>query len=328
MGGAAGLPPLLANRGVDPAPLLAEAGLAPGAFADPDNVVPFAALCRFARIASERTGMTDIGLRACTRTGLPALGILGYLVANSESVERGLAALQEFLRVHDQGATSYVLREGDTAVLGYEVLTPGVPGADQMTFGALAIAANILRGLCGGDFRLREATFAWRAPKDVSLFRSFFNAPVRFDAERSALAFDARWLAVRVDNADPYIRRVLAEKIGDQMMASREHAGDRVGRVVRSLVAAGRFSIGDVAASFAMSRRSLARRLRENGTRFRDLLEDARFRQAQGLLRSSAVPIAEIAARLGYSDAATFTRAFRRWAGTSPGEWRKKGGTI
>jgi AraC-like DNA-binding protein len=328
VGGAAALLPLIADRGIDPDPLLAEVGLSSSAFADPDNVVPFAALCRFAKLASERTGLTDIGLRACTRAGLPALGVLGYLVANSESVERGLAALQEYLHIHDQGATSYVVREGDTAVLGYEVLAPGVPGADQMTFGALAIGANILRGLCGSGFRLREVTFACGAPKDVSLLRTFFNAPVRFDAERSALAFDARWLAARVNGANAYIRRVLAEKVSDQIMASREHVEERIGRVVRSLVAAGKFSIDDVAASFAMSRRTLARRLRENGTRFRDLLEDARFRQAQGLLRSSAVPIAEIAARLGYSDTATFTRAFRRWAGTSPGEWRKNGRTI
>ncbi len=326
VGGAAGVLPLIAERGIDPASLLVEAGLSPGAFADPDNVVPFASLCRFIEIAGKRSGLTDIGLRACTGVGFPALGVLGYLVANSESVERGLAALQEFLHVHDQGATSYLVREGDTAVLGYEVLTPGIPGADQMTFGALAIGANILRGLCGDGFRLREASFAFGAPRDVSLFRSFFKAPVRFDADRSALAFDARWLAARVDGADAYIRGILADRIGDRMAASPEAAADRIGRVVRSLVAAGRFSIDDVAASFAMSRRTLARRLGESGTCFRDLLEDARFRQARGLLRSPAIPIAEIAARLGYSDTATFTRAFRRWAGTSPGEWRKSGG--
>ena len=88
-------------------------------------------------------------MRACTNTGLAALGLLGYLVANSASVGRGLAALQEFLQVHDEAGTAYFAGEGDSAVLGYEVLAPGVPGADQLTFGALAIAANVLRSLCG-----------------------------------------------------------------------------------------------------------------------------------------------------------------------------------
>jgi hypothetical protein len=80
-------------------------------------------------------------------------------------------------------------------VLGCEGLAPGVAGADQVRFGALAIAANVLRGLCGAGFRLQEIDFAHRAPPDVSLFPSFFGAPVRFDAERSALFFEASGLA-------------------------------------------------------------------------------------------------------------------------------------
>ncbi len=328
VGGAAALLPLIAARGIDPNTLLSQVGLSANAFADPDNVVPFSALCRLANLAAERTGMPDIGLRACTQAGLPALGLLGYFVANSESVERALAALQEYLYVHDQGAAPYFLREGETAVLGYEVLTPGVPGADQVTYGALAIAANILRGLCSKDFRLKEVTIAYRAPRDASLFSSFFRAPVRFDASRSALAFDARWLIAPIHGADAFIRGVLAEKIHDKMADGREVVEDRIRRVVRTLVAGGRFSVDDVATSFGMNRRTLARRLNDRGTRFRDLLDDARFREAQSLLRSSAVPIADIAARLGYSATATFTRAFRRWAGTSPGEWRRSNSKI
>ena len=209
VGGAIALFPLLREHGINPEALAAEAGLSAEVFANPDNVVPFVALCRLTHLARERTGLCDLGLRACTNTGLAALGLLGYLVANSASVGRGLAALQEFLQVHDEGATAYFASEGDSAVLGYEVLTPGVPGADQLTFGALAIAANVLRSLCGAGFRFHEVNFAYRAPPDVSLFRSFFGAPVRFDAERSALAFEARWLAAPVAGADAFIRDIL-----------------------------------------------------------------------------------------------------------------------
>jgi hypothetical protein len=174
---------------------------------------------------------------------------------------RGLAALQALLQVHDKGATACFASEGNSAVLGYEVPTPGMPGADQVTFGALAIAANVLRSLCGTGFRFRAADFAYRAPPDVSLFRRFFGALVRFDAERSPLAFEAR-------------------------------------------------------------------RLNEHGTSFNKLLDEARFLAARNLLQSSQAPVAEIATRLGYSDTAAFTRAFRRWAGTSPTEWRHRNGRI
>lgn len=328
VGGAVALFPLLRERGIDPEVLAADAGLSAQVFDNPDNVVPFGALCRLTHLARKRTGLCDVGLRACTNTGLAALGLLGYLVANSESVGHGLAALQEFLHVHDEGATAYFAGEGNSAVLGYEVLTPGLPGADQVTFGALAIAANVLRGLCGAGFRFLAVDFAYRAPPDVSLFRSFFGAPVRFDAKRSALVFEARWLAAPLAGADAYIREILAERIRQQVADAPDATGDRLRRVVRSLVAGGKFTVDDLADVFALSRRTLARRLNEHGTSFNELLDEARFLAARNLLQSSQVPIAEIAARLGYSDTPAFTRAFRRWAGASPTEWRRRNRTI
>jgi len=323
VGGAAALVPLLTRHGVDPGPLLAEAGLSVPVFANPDNVVPFAALCRVVALAAERAQLPDIGLRACTQTGLRALGTVGYLIAHSETVERGLGALQEYLYVHDQAATSWFAREDATAFLGYEILDADAPGADQVTFGALAIAANIMRELCGAGFRLQEVTFAYRAPARTSLFRSFFAAPVRFGAERSALAFDARWLAAPIPDADPYLRKVLTERIQGELAVAGETALERIRRVVRSLVAGGKFGAGDVAAAFAVDRRTLARWLASHGTSFREVLDDARHASAARLLRSSDLPIAAIAERLGYADAAAFSRAFRRWSGATPRACRR-----
>lgn len=323
VGGAAALIPLLVKHGVDPGPLLAEAGLSVPVFTNPDHVVPFAALCRVVALAAERAQLPDIGLRACTQTGLRSLGTVGYLIAHSETVERGLGALQEYLYVHDQAATSWFAREGATAFLGYETLDTDVPGADQVTFGALGIAANIMRELCGAGFRLQEVTIAYPAPARTSLFRSFFAAPVRFGAERSALAFDARWLAMPVPDADPYLRKVLTERVQDELALAGETALERIRRVVRSLVAGGRFGAGDAAAAFAVDRRTLARWLASHGTSFREVLDDARHASAARLLRSSDLPIAAIAARLGYADTAAFSRAFRRWSGTSPRACRR-----
>jgi AraC-like DNA-binding protein len=313
----------LAREGIDAGRLVTEVGLTTAVFDDPDNVVPFAALCRLVKLAADRTGIADVGLRTCMDTGLASLGTLGYLVANSETVGHGLAALETFLYVHDQGATPVLVTAGGTALLGYEVLAPDLPGADQITFGALAIATNLLRQLCGRDFRLLEVSFRYRTPPDTSLFRSFFAAPVRFDADRSALAFDARWLTSPTPNADPYLRRVLLERIQGEVARIGETADERIRRVLRTLVASGRCSVDDAAAAFGVNRRTLARRIGAGGTSFRQLLDDARHSEAQRLLRLSAAPVAEIAARLGYADPTSFTRAFRRWAGKSPREWRK-----
>lgn len=324
IGGAAALIPLLREQGVDPGPLLLEAGLTTQAFDNPDHVVPFAALCRALRLVADRTGLEDIGLRAGMRADLRSLGVLGYIVAHSETVGRGLQALREFLYVHDQGAVPFLAEDHGVAFLGYEVLEPGTEGAEQMSFGALAIAANILRTLCGPGFGLRAVSFSYKRPADTSLFRKVFDAPVRFNAEQSALAFDAHWLQKPIEGADTYMRELLTARLKDDLSAFPEAFAARAQRVVRTLLASGLCHETDVARAFGMSRRSLSRRLDACGSSFRSVLDAARFDAACALLESSPITIVEVAARLGYSDSSAFARAFRRWSGTSPAHWRRR----
>lgn len=318
-----GLPAVLSEHGVDPRQLLREVGLPAETFDAAENVVPFAALCRYLELATARTGVSDLGLRACLDTGVRSLVTVGYLVAHSKTVGLALTTLEAYLHLHDQGAVAFVAEEGPVMALGYEILVPGMAGADQVAFGSIAIAANIMRELCGHGFEIRDVTFAYPAPADTSLFRSFFRAPVRFGAARSAITFDAAWLEAPVNQADTFLRGVLEEKALAEGMEVRSTFEDRIRRVVRTLVATGRWSADDVAATFGMSRRTLARRLEDNGSNFRKLLEAALFDSARHLLESSSLPMLEIAARLGYADAASFARAFKRWSGLTPRQWRR-----
>lgn len=324
VGCALGLPPILSQHGVDPGQLLRETGLPAETFDAADNVVPYTRLCHFIELAAARTGVSDLGLRACLDTGLRSLVTVGYLAAHSSTVGRALNTLAEYLYVHDQGGVAFLADEGPVAAFGYEVLLPGISGADQMTFGSVAIATNILRELCGSGFKIRDVTFAYPAPADITLFRRFFRVPARFGAERSAITFDADWLVTPVAHADSFIRGVLEEKVLAEGGEVRNTIEDRMRRVIQTLVATGRWSADEVAATFGMSRRTLARRLKDNGSNFRAVLERALFDAAQHLLESSSLPMLEIAARLGYADPASFARAFKRWSGMTPRAWRQR----
>lgn len=183
VGGAIALPSMLREHGIDADALIAEVGLQAAAFDDPDNVIPFASLGRLVHLAAKRTRLSDLGLRACMKTGLAMLGTVGYLVANSATVGEGLVCLQSYLHLHDEGAAPCFRQEGSLAVLGYDVLDPDLLGAEQIVFGALAIAANLLREICGAGFALREVHFAYRAPSDTSAFsrtspRLFASMPI------------------------------------------------------------------------------------------------------------------------------------------------------
>ncbi len=325
VGGAIALPPLLRAHGIDPDALIAEVGLQAAAFDHPDNVIPFAKLGALAQLAAERTGLPDLGLRACMQTGLAMLGTVGYLVANSPTVGAGLTSLQSYLHLHDEGAAPYFQLEDNLAVLGYEILEPDLAGADQIVFGALAIAANLLREICGADFALREVSIAYRAPLDTAAFAAHFAAPVRFDADRNALIFDGAVLGRPIAGANTLLRDFLAAQLRDKESIGDENvAKDRIQRVMRTLLASGCIGQDEVARAFGMNRRTFARRLQERGTTFRALLDAVRYDAARALLRSSAASLEDIANRLGYADVTAFSRAFRRWSGASPAIWRRR----
>jgi AraC-like DNA-binding protein len=329
VGGAIALPPLLRERGIDADALIAEVGLQAAAFAHPDNVIPFAKLGELAHLAAERTGLSDLGLRACISTGLVMLGTVGYLVANSATVGAGLACLQSYLHLHDEGAAPYVQQEGSLAILGYEMLEPHLLGAEQIVFGALAIAANLLREICGAGFTLREVSIAYRAPPDASAFVTHFTAPVRFDADRNAVVFDATFLERPIAGANTLLRDFLASQLRDKgRIGEGGVARDRIQRVMRTLLATGCISQDEAARAFGMNRRTFARRLQESGTTFRALLDAVRFDAARLLLRGSAVSLEDVANRLSYADVTAFARAFRRWSGESPAVWRRNHGAA
>jgi len=252
------------------------------------------------------------------------LGSVGYLVANSPTVGAGLACLQSYLHLHDEGATLSFHREGSLAVLGYEVLEPNLVGGEQIVFGALAIATNLLREICCTGFALREVNFAYHAPADTSAFNAHFGAPVRFDADRSSLLFDAAFLERPITGANAAFCEFLTSQVREkERIWEGGVAKDRIQRVMRTLLATGLISQDEVARAFGMNRRTFARRLKERGTTFRELLDAVRFDAARVLLRGSAVSLEDVANRLGYADVTAFARAFRRWSGYSPAAWRR-----
>jgi AraC-like DNA-binding protein len=102
----------------------------------------------------------------------------------------------------------------------------------------------------------------------------------------------------------------------------------RVRHVIESLLASGDCSAVRVAEMFAVHRVTLHRYLREQGTTFEALLEDARRNQASRMLKETDLPVGEIATALGYGTPTSFVRAFRRWHGVTPGASRNRSPAI
>lgn len=322
IGGVAAIPTVLRELGVAPEQLLAEAGFDLALFDDPENVIPFASLGRLLAVCVARTGCAHFGLLLGQRGSAANLGLIGFLAQNSPDVDSALRNLVRYLHHHDRGAVPTLARQGDAVILGYAIYQSRVEAAEQIADGALAIACNIMRRLCGPDWQARRILFAHRAPEDSAPFRSFFRAPLCFDAEQNALVFPAEWLKRPLAAADPDLLRLLQQQI-DQI--EEQTVGDfpyQVRRVLRTALLTHRAAAGQVATLFAMHARTLNRHLRRSGTTFQQLADEMRFELARQMLEDSAMTLGTIAAALGYADASAFSRAFGRWSGMSPGRWR------
>jgi AraC-like DNA-binding protein len=316
------LPAVLRSLGADPAQVVAEAGLSLALFDNPDNLISYAARGHLVSHCVARTGCQHFGLLLGQQGGLHSLGLMGLLVKYSPDVGTAMRSFVRYTYLHVRGAATTLTVDDDMAMLSYEIHQPLVEATDQVGDGAVALLFNILRALCGPDWKPAEIRFAHRKPKDVAPFRRFFHAPLRFDAEENALVFSADWLNRQLPETDPQLRRLLQRQIDVLEVRHGDDFPEQVRSVLRSALVTGQAKGGQVAALFSMHVRTLNRRLNEFGTGFQQLVDEGRFEIARQMLEDSAMDIAQIAAMLDYADASAFTRAFRRWSGTTPARWR------
>jgi AraC-like DNA-binding protein len=316
------LVPLLSERGVDPAQVLARFGYDLAFFDEPENTMPFDLGTRLLAHCAQITRCEHFGLLVGQRGGLSVLGPVGFLMQSSPDVRAALQALGRYLHVHDRGALVGLAEEGGFASLSYTVMQPAVDGRAQVLDLAIAVALNLMRALCGSNWLPTEVQLARRAPAEVSPYRKFFGATVRFDAEQSALVFPVRWLERSIPSADPLLHRMMEQRILHLQALSTEDLVSQMRRLLAAWVTEPRLSLERVAAQVGMNPRTLNRRLAVEGTSFAQLRDDARRDVACGLLRDTQTPAAEIASLLCYADSAAFSRAFHRWTGQAPTAWR------
>ena len=319
-------PVLLRELGVDPADVAARVGLEPGVFRNPENAIPFTAAGKLLQVGEVRTGCAHFGLLLGQRSDTRSLGLVGRLMRNAPTLGRALHVLVDNQHRHDRGGVWYLAVRDGLAMIGYGVYQRGTEGIDHFCDGTMAFAFNGIRELCG--VLPDEVLLARKRPSDVHPYHRLFQAPVRFDAEQSALVYRADQLELPVPGADSCKREILEEAVTKYWAIARPSVADQVVQLLRPRILFNDFSLETVAHRLTMHPRALNCRLEAEGTTFRKLLNEVRFEVAGQLLLATRMGVTEIAAALGYADTSGFTHAFHRMAGAPPHTWRVfKGGS-
>jgi AraC-like DNA-binding protein len=244
---------------------------------------------------------------------------------HSTTIGDAVRALVSNLSVEDRAVVPSLSISDGTALLTYATYQAESRIVEQILDAAVGVTVNILRTLCGSDWRPSEVLLPRAAPADQALYRHHFRAPVRFNQESASIVFPARDLDLRIAGADPLLRAMLEEKIQHLKGAQGVEFSDDIRRLLRTRLTSTRCSADDIAELLTMHRRTLSRHLKSSGMGYRAITNEIRFEIARQLLQDTQVPLAQIAAALGYSEASAFTRAFRRWSGQTPTAWRAKG---
>lgn len=319
------LRPLLEQMRVSWDALADEFGLRRDQFADPDALIPFRQGSRMLGACADRCGCPHLGVLTGKATPLSALGLVAELALAARDVRSALGLVVRHLTLSDGGGLAHLSEGPRYASVSYALYEPGIERAEIIYDHVLGVIWNVLRDLCGSAWRPHEVVFARRRPQDLRPYRSFFRAPLRFDADESAVIFDSIWLDRPIASADAARLRELQA----QVEALEAGAGDlpgQVRRVLRRQLLSNRASMDSVASELAMHRRTLDRKLKAFGLNFQDLSDEVRYEVARQLLGDTAMPVIAIAASLHYNDASAFTHAFRRWSGHSPTQWRRQSG--
>jgi AraC-like DNA-binding protein len=311
------LPQTLRGAGMDPERFLARASLDVARIGAPNRIISLEEAGRLFQDAAADSGCPWFGLLLGQQADLASLQKVNALVMRADTLGEALRLLERNLHRQNRGAMMTLSEADGCVTLAYVVYTPGVPAMHHYEDAAIAVAVNVLRGFCGAHWTPRLATFARRPPQDLRPYREFFRCKLRFDAEFTSIVFPRILLDLPLR---PIFRLDSAEGMVDGHDALP--FSTRIRRMVPSLLHSHHCSQTRVAERLGIHRRTLIRRLEEEGTSFRALADEVRFARAQHLLANTDIPIGDIASLLDYAEPSSFSRAFRRWAGVAPLHWR------
>lgn len=322
---ALGIVQALEMGGVDCLSLFAELGLDYAALNDPDARFPQDGMTRLWERAVELSGNPAIGLNMAKVVRPASFHVVGYALMSSRTLKEGFARLVRYQRIIGEGAdlSFRPLEQGYALILAIhgDRLAP----ARQSAEASLAYALAFCRWMTGKAIRPLRVSFQGAPPVDLEPYQQVFQAPIQFNAAHYALLFERADMEAPLPTANASLAQLHDRFAGEYLARfSESRVTHQARQVLCRLLPQGEPKRDAVAQALYLSQRTLQRRLQEEGTSFQQLLDDTRRELAVQYLAQPNLTLLETAYLLGFADPSNFFRAFRRWFGETPGEYRTR----
>lgn len=310
--------------GMDRHALISEAGLDPRAVADPEGRIPIPAYAALIRACAEDSRSRKAQALAAQRRNLGSHGIFSYILANSRSLFEGFSAYERYACLLTEVSANRVRFGGSSFSIQ---LFPRPPLSDIPLFneGNLIVHHAIVRTLLGESVRPVRLELPHARHAGSARVEELLDAPAVYGQSCTVLHYSSDVGRAPIPGADPLLGLFLerhAASLAAQLPKTPTWS-ERTRKLLLERLPERPSAPHAIARELALSPRTLQRRLSEEGTAFAKLLDDARRELALAYVADLDLPLSRAAFLLGYSGSSAFNRAFRRWAGQTPAQYRR-----
>jgi len=315
---------LAVSKGAGRTALIEQCGIDPKELQDQDDRIPFAKYVALMRAGKELCNDPALALHFGEAFGLDELSIVGLIGAASETMADAFVQVNRYARliVEVDGVAAgdrFVLKrsEGQFWMIDTRKNPNEFPELTESSFARRVCAARRL----GGTQFVKAVHVTHAAPAYRAEYDRIFRMPVVFESDKNALLMtDESWLTLKAPLPSRYVFGILSER-ADALLKSLESSKSTMGRVeslLMPILHTGDVSMDTIAGKMGLNRQALLRKLKAEGVTFEKVLDELRHKLALHYLNGKKVSVNETAYLVGFSEPAAFSRAFKRWTGSSP----------
>jgi len=318
------------SKGADRQMLIERSHIHPNDLKDQDNRIPLANYMSLLKAGIELCSEPALSLlfgEAVRLQDISLVGLIGVAFDNVESVRRQVNRYAPLTLDADDGGTAdaaeFVRENGDVWLRSTSDIYIANPLLTEAAFARSVCGARALVASMPNFANLsfpKAIRFTHAEPSYRAEYDRVFGVPLFFDSHMNALLVDEALLNMKLPRTNPYLSEVLSAR-AEELLKSLESSKTTRGRVENLLIPilhTGEASIDMIAGKLSLSRQTLFRKLKAEGVTFEKVLDDLRHKLALDYLNVKKVPVNQTAYLVGFSEPAAFSRAFKRWTGSSP----------
>jgi len=311
----------LRNRGIDPTPLLERVGLSEQELNRGQDRISAPAQARFLELAAKTVRDPLLGFHLAQKVNPREAGVLFYVASSAKDLGEAMALFARYCRIINEAYRVHLNRGGNGLDFDFHIVgLPGRQAAQNAEF-TITTVLKAMRQVTGRNVCPTTMTLAHSRNSYSTEVERFCGCLIEFDASSNRLVFSHESAATPLITRDKHLLDVL-QPMCEEAAKRRETAPESLRAFVETeaqrLLPHGGVRRQDIAKNLAMSTRTLARKLANEGTSFEEVVDELRRSLALQYIETPGVSVSQIAWLLGYEGSRSFNHAFRRWTGGSP----------